>query len=214
MERFERATPSAANALLKTLEEPPGYVNLLLLAPDTDSLLPTIVSRCQVIPLRPLPAPVLRQALEERWGVGAEPARLLAHLSGGRLGWAVRAATDPALLRRRQKRLEELTTLLQAPLVDRFHYARELARDRDAALEALDLWTGWWRDVMLLVGGAEGELSNIDQRTVLEAQAARIGLRRSLSLLKATRAAADRLRRNADPRLTLEVLLAFDLPQL
>ncbi|HIQ02534.1 MAG TPA: DNA polymerase III subunit delta', partial [Anaerolineales bacterium] len=150
LERFEQTTPSAANALLKTLEEPPAYVLLILLAPDTDSLLPTIVSRCQVVPLRPLPVRAVEQALVERWGVGPEQARLLAHLCGGRLGWAVRAATDPAPLRRRQQRLEDLVELLEAPLVRRFGYAAELARDLEAAHEALDLWAGWWRDVMLL----------------------------------------------------------------
>ena len=83
---FHRATPSAANALLKTLEEPPSYVLLMLLAPDTDSLLPTIVSRCQVVPFQPLAPATVEQSLVERWGVDAELAQLLAHLTGWRLG--------------------------------------------------------------------------------------------------------------------------------
>jgi len=211
LERFEQATPSAANALLKMLEEPPPYVLLILLAPDTDSLLPTIVSRCQVIPLRPLPIQRVQEVLEGRFGVEPERARLLAHLCGGRLGWAIRAATDPAPLRRRQQRLEDLMGLLRASLVERFRYAAELARDRETAHETLDLWAGWWRDVMLLAGGAEGPLTNLDRRQRLEEQAARLGVRRAAALVEATRAAADRLRRNANPRLTLEVLLAFDL---
>jgi DNA polymerase-3 subunit delta' len=214
LERFEQATPSAANALLKTLEEPPAYVVLVLQAPDTDSLLPTIVSRCQLVPLRPLPVPVVRRALEARWGVEPERARLLAHLCGGRLGWAVRAAADPAPLQRRGQRLEELAALLQASLVERFGYAKQLAGDLGAAYETLDLWAGWWRDVMLLAGGAEGPLTNLDRQETLERQAAALGLQRAAALAEASRAAADRLRRNANPLLTLEVLLAFDLPRV
>ena len=53
--RFEEAHPSAMNALLKTLEEPPPQVILLLTAESAESLLPTIVSRCEVLRLRPLP---------------------------------------------------------------------------------------------------------------------------------------------------------------
>ena len=217
LDRFDQATPSAANALLKTLEEPPDFVVLILLAPDTDSLLPTIVSRCQVVPLRPLPVPQIAAALQTRWGVEAETARLLAHLSGGRLGWAVRAATEPDLLRRRQQRIDEMVALLRAPLTDRFHYAAELARDPAATQEALDIWVGWWRDILLLTGGVEEEgtgeslLTNLDQRARLEQMAAQCTPAQAVARIQALRTAMDRLRRNANPQLTLEVLLGFDL---
>jgi len=217
LDRFDQATPSAANALLKTLEEPPDFVVLILLAPDTDSLLPTIVSRCQVVPLRPLPVPQIAAALQARWGVEAETARRLAHLSGGRLGWAVRAATEPDLLRRRQQRIDEMVALLRAPLTDRFRYAAELARDPAAAQEALDIWAGWWRDVLLLTGGVEedrtGEslLTHLDQRARLEQMAAQFTPAQAVARIQAVRTAMDRLRRNANPQLTLEVLLGFDL---
>jgi DNA polymerase-3 subunit delta' len=214
LERFEQATPSAANALLKMLEEPPSYVVLVLLAPDTDSVLPTIVSRCQVVPLRRLPLRRVQAALEEHWQVEPERAQLLAHLCGGRLGWAVRALTDPAPLVRRRQRLDDLAELLRATLVERFQYAAGLVDDPEAVQEALGLWTGWWRDVMLLAGAAEGPLTNLDYRERLDEQAARMGVRRAAELAEATRAAAERLRRNANPLLTLEVLLAFDLPRL
>ncbi len=219
LDRFDQATPSAANALLKTLEEPPEFVILILLAPDTDSLLPTIVSRCQVIPLRPIPIPEIARALHTRWNVEPEKARLLAHLSGGRLGWAVRAATEPDLLRRRQQRIEEMVALLRAPLTDRFRYAAELARDPEATQEALELWTGWWRDVLILATGAEGSqkegeslLTHLDQRSQLEVFAARCSPAQVAACLRAIRAAQDHLRRNANVQLTLEVLLGFDLP--
>ncbi|MER3515124.1 MAG: hypothetical protein C4310_12705, partial [Chloroflexota bacterium] len=88
---FEAANAHAANALLKTLEEPPPQVILILTASQADVLLPTIVSRCQVLNLRPLPWQVVRSALLAR-GVPADQAETLAHLCGGRLGWALRAA--------------------------------------------------------------------------------------------------------------------------
>jgi DNA polymerase-3 subunit delta' len=213
LNQFEQATNSAANAFLKTLEEPPSYVVLLLLASTTDALLPTIVSRCQIVPLRPLPAALVQQALQERWGVEEERAQLLAHLSGGRMGWAVQAASDPSPLQRRQQYLDELVGLLRASLVERFRYAASLSRSPEAVQEVLHLATGWWRDVMLLAGGADGPLTNLDRREQLEEQAAWLGVRRAAALIEATQAAGDRLRRNANPLLTLEVLFAFDLPR-
>jgi DNA polymerase-3 subunit delta' len=211
---FDRATPSAANALLKTLEEPPSYVLLVLLAPDTDSLLPTIVSRCQVVPFQPLAPATVEQSLVERWGVDAELAQLLAHLSGGRLGWAVTAATDPGVLEVRARRLEELDHLIQASLVERFRYAEKLARDAEAARQTLDLWTGWWRDVMVLAAGADGPLTNLDLADRVRRLARSLGMERAAALVRATRRATDLVQRNAKLRLVLEVLIAFDLPRL
>ncbi|MGD1992646.1 MAG: DNA polymerase III subunit delta' [Anaerolineae bacterium] len=211
---FHRATPSAANALLKTLEEPPPYVVLVLLAPDTDSLLPTIVSRCQVVPFQPVSATKVEQALIERWGVDAEQAQLLAHVSGGRLGWAVTAATDPDALAARARRLEELDHLIHASLVERFRYAENLAHDPEAIQRTLDVWTGLWRDVMVVAAGAEGPLTNLDLTARIRRLARALGMGQAAALVRATRRAADLIRRNANPRLTLEVLIAFDLPRL
>jgi DNA polymerase-3 subunit delta' len=214
LSEFNRATLAAANALLKTLEEPPEHVILVLLAPDTDSLLPTIVSRCQVVPFRSLSPARVRQALIAQWGVEPEQAELLAHLSGGRMGWAAMAATDPAVLQVRERRLEELGGLLRASLVDRFRYAAELTSNPEAALETLELWTSWWRDVLLVAAGAEGFLTNPDRTDRLRRQARTVGLERAAALVRATRQATDLILRNANLRLTLEVLIAFDLPRL
>jgi DNA polymerase-3 subunit delta' len=212
LRRFEEATTSAANALLKTLEEPPSYVLIAVLASDADRLLPTIVSRCQQVPLRPLRTAVVQKALVERWNAGAEQAKLLAHLSGGRLGWAVRTLNDRAALQRRVQRLDDLDRLLGASSAQRFRYAEKLARDPTATQETLDLWIGWWRDVLLLAAETDAPLTNVDRRSTLRDQAHRFEVEGSAAVLEALRSAADRLRRNANPRLTLEVLM-LDLPR-
>ena len=122
-DQFELATTEAQNALLKTLEEPPDYVVLVVLAPDPELLLPTIVSRCQQVPLRPLTIMQVREALIKHWNVEANQANLLAHLSGGRLGWAVGAAGDSSIMSARAKYLDDLQSLLKADRVARFAYA-------------------------------------------------------------------------------------------
>jgi DNA polymerase-3 subunit delta' len=198
--------------LLKTLEEPPSHVVLAVLARDAGTLLPTIVSRCQQVGLRPLPVAQIARALVERWGAEPEQAKLLAHLSGGRLGWAVRTLEDSAGLQRRAQRLDELGKLLDAPTTERFRYTERLARDPIATQETLDLWLGWWRDVLLLAAEADAPLTNVDQQSALRDHARRYGVERSTAVVEALRSAADHLKRNANPRLTLEVLM-LDLPR-
>ncbi len=211
LRRFQEATPSAANALLKTLEEPPSYGLLLVLARSVDQLLPTIISRCQHLSLRPLPVFQIEQALVQRWEADPEHAKLLAHLSAGRLGWAVRALRSEAALEHREERIQQLDQLLGSTLRERFRVAEKLASDAKATQETLDLWTSWWRDVALVASGASVSLIHIDQRQTLSAHARRFGLRRSVDVVDAVLDTRDRLQRNANPRLALEVLM-LDLP--
>jgi DNA polymerase-3 subunit delta' len=211
LRRFEEATTSAANALLKTLEEPPSTVVLVILARETDLLLPTIVSRCQHVPLRPLPVEVVREALRERWGATAEQAELLAHLSGGRLGWAVRMLEDEEALQRRARRLDEVNALIGGSIVERFRYVERLAQDPVATQETLDLWIGWWRDVLLVASDADASLTNVDRQDEVRDHARRFGVATSAAFVRALRSAVQKLGQNANVRLTLDVLM-LDLP--
>ena len=204
---FERATVEAANALLKTLEEPPAQVVLLLTATEAEVLLPTIVSRCQVLSLRPLPVDQVKEALITRWDADPAQAELLARLSGGRLGWAVRALEDKTLLTRREEHLNELASLMGKGRVERLAYAASLSRDPGLVREVLALWLGWWRDVLLLVSGSQVPVANVDRGSQLHQQAGQVTLRQAQRMVARLRSTIQYLDQNVNPRLALEVLL-------
>src|SRR2546423_14321143 len=90
----ERMTEAAQNCLLKTLEEPPPNTVLVLTTAYADHLLPTCLSRCQLIALSPVGRPALAGFIADRHH-DAEEAEVLAGLAHGRPGWAVRAISDP-----------------------------------------------------------------------------------------------------------------------
>jgi len=115
-------------------------------------------------------------------------------------------------LQRRAQRLDDLDHLLGASITERFRYVEKLARDPVATQETLDLWIGWWRDVLLLAAEADAPLTNVDRQSALRDHARRFGVERSAAVVEALRSAADRLKRNANARLTLEVLM-LDLPR-
>ena len=129
---FQTANPNAQNALLKTLEEAPRQVILLLTADAPENLLPTIASRCEILRLRPVAVEVLEEALRTRWQLEPERARLLASLSNGRAGLALRMAADPTLLEKRAGQVEEFLRLLPLNRRERFAAAEALAKNRDA----------------------------------------------------------------------------------
>ncbi len=212
-DQFEAATIEAQNALLKTLEEPPDYVVLIVLASDPELLLPTIVSRCQQVPLRPLTLAQVRDALIDQWNVEPNQANLLAHLSGGRLGWAVTAANDSSIMPARAKYLDDLQALLKANHVARFAYAEDLTKKSDLARDAIDLWRTWWRDVLLAGSGSSAELINIDRADQIQELAQRVDLNQAKAAADACGRALWQMDKNVTPRLVVEVLL-LDFPVL
>ena len=210
---FEFAGRAASDALLKTLEEPIGNGIIIITANSDTDLPPTIVSRCARIALRPLPRSLVQQALCRRWGASAEQADILAHLSGGRLGWAVNLLNDESELVARSERLSELPALLQASRVDRFSYADKLRKDRGALVAALDIWGCWWRDVMHVAAGAKTSITNADRSAEVHFAADQLTAADAARAIVSVRAAQSHLQSNANPRLVLEVLL-LDLPRI
>lgn len=211
--RFQEANPNAANALLKTLEEAPPHVILLLTADTAEQLLPTIVSRCEVLRLRPLPVETVEAFLKERKADDAT-ASLLAHISGGRPGYALRLMEDKEALEFRSKRLDDLQTLLRSTRRERFAYAEKLTerkkKDDEAEgrfRETLLLWLSFWRDVLLRAAGSSSPLANVDYREAVDALAARLTLPEARKLVGDAEDAVDKLERNVNNRLLAEVLL-------
>jgi DNA polymerase-3 subunit delta' len=213
--RFDSANGESMNAFLKTLEEPPGQTVILVTAERADDLLPTIVSRCAVVPLRPLPLETVRSALITNWLVPAERADLLAHLAQGRLGWAVRMHADDAALAARQQALDDLSTLLAASRVARFAYAERLAKETstDRIQETLDLWQSLWRDVLLAGAGAPSPLANPDREAEVHRLAQAVAPAAAREVMLGLRRTAGLLEQNANARLALEVCL-LDWPRL
>ncbi len=210
----ERATPAANDALLKTLEEPPLSTCLMLVAESAQALPPTIISRCQVIPLRPVPAHQIEQALAHLFpNLPADQITLIARLAGGRPGWALTAAQRPdEVLAERTALLDKMLETLRGNRTRRFAHAEELARMDDPS-QVLYHWQAWWRDVLLLAEGSHVEPVNIDRLDDLRqlaVQAGGEGARRALQALHDT---LKMLSQNVNARLALEVML-LEMPYL
>ena len=209
----EYLSEPAANALLKTLEEPPPHVLLVLLATNAEGVLPTIRSRCQRLDHRPLAEDAVAQALASRWEVPSEQAEELAMLSRGCIGWALRAWRDPTVLETRARRLERLIKVSGASLEERFAHAGELAgllaQERSAVREVLELWCAWWRDLLVVRAGAPTVAVQADATTREQAQG--FTVQELVAALRALLRTQDLLDRNVNPRLALEEL-ALSLP--
>ncbi len=215
IEGAEFLSTEAANCLLKTLEEPTGKVVFILLTTN-DGLLPaTVVSRCQRLELSPLAATEVETALNSRWGIEPQKAKLLARLSHGCLGWALSAASDDGLLQQRAEKIDRLLDIINADYEERFAYANQLAaqftQNRGLVQEVLDLWLDWWRDLLLVKIGCSDIITNVDRLDKLTEIAEDYRLAQIKAFINSIQAAGEQLRQNANPRLVLEVLM-LDMP--
>jgi len=210
---FELANPSTQNALLKTLEEPPASVILILTAVSSSSLLETITSRCEEIKLNTVPFQQAAQGLQELHGIQADQARMLAHISGGKPLQALAYHQHPALLERRTDLLNEHLEVLRGNSVERFTYADRISKNQDMVEDLIDTWISFWHDLLLIKGNSSAPLQNIDRQADLDQIAKMIDLETALSTVDLFRSAHLLLKENANLKLTLEDLL-LQLPTL
>ncbi|MCS7066013.1 MAG: DNA polymerase III subunit delta', partial [Fimbriimonadales bacterium] len=171
LEEAHKLNPAAANALLKTLEEPPARYSLLLTATATDLLIPTIRSRCRIVRLATLPIEQLASRLQARFALEPDEAQLLAELAGGAPGRAIRWAQGMGAGEGRAARgeLQQLQALLdlfaqigQARLEDALRLAEQFRErckhletstpdrsPRSALAMGLDYLLCWYRDSLV-----------------------------------------------------------------
>lgn len=209
----ELMTPAAVNALLKTLEEPPEGVVLLLTSAEPENLLPTLLSRCQIIPLQGVSNSLLIEALIERTGMSHDAAAELTGLANGRIGWALRTAEHPELREERERKLEQVIGLPSAAKDARLRAAGALSGDVESTRATLDVWIWWWRDVTLAACGATHLSTRGEPRRVAERLGRQLGQAQADAFLRSLLGARLALDQNASPRLILDVLM-LDLPSV
>lgn len=205
----------AANAFLKTLEEPPAGAVIILLAEREERLPETVLSRCQKLNFRRLDRDSIEAALVAR-GVPAGDAAKAASLANGRLGWAIQAIEEPELLEERAGVLDSIQRIAHAGRFERLSWAKDAEgrgiESRERYLRDLDLWESWWRDVLFVASGGSSGLTNRDRQTELLREGTLYSPAEVTVFLKSLLQTREYLQVNVDAQLALENLM-LDLPR-
>ena len=138
---------------------------------------------------------------------------MIAHISGGRFGYARRLLESESLLAEREERLNDLQQLISASRVEKFNYADKLSKDKDSMRRVVLIWLSYWRDVMLRTAHADTPLVNIDRNLEIEHLAHRMDLPSARLVVDGLEGTLEKIERNVNSRLLAEVLL-LDLPRL
>ncbi len=203
----EEFNQAAANALLKTLEEPQPNTVIILLSSQPEALLSTIRSRCQRLPFQRLPKQQLASILAERLELSETEAAVLAALSNGSLKKAL-GQNRELYLQQRRELLRSLLALSAGSAIPTFTLAEQLAGEKEQLNEIIEIFQAFFRDLLLLKHGRpEPELVNLDMKETLYRQLDRESSDSLLQKLDALEAGRYYLKRNVNRQLAMEIML-------
>lgn len=211
IDQADALTLEAANALLKTLEEPPAKTIIVLCAMAFDQLPPTLRSRCQQLAFQLVPQEAIEELLVKRLQ-NRPTARNLSHVAVGRPGLALKLLNNRSEYDRYRERVERLLQIMEVSLPQRLQLLGEivpqdsptLKEERFAAWPIIDLWQWVIRDALLIQCQADAFLVNNFIKEKIIELSRRFTTRRLISFLRNLDTMKTVLMQNIQPRLVFE----------
>lgn len=208
MNEAEKMTVQAQNAILKTLEEPPEYVVILLLTTNVNSLLPTILSRCVLLNMKPVSDDLVRKYLMEDLQIPDYKAEICVAFARGNIGKAKMLAASEEFENVKAEALSLLKYVQEMELNEIIAAIKKISDYKLEVNDYLDIMAVWYRDVLLFK--ATNDVNHLIFRD--EIQALRKIARRSSyegieSVIEALQKAKNRLNANVNFELTMELLM-------
>jgi DNA polymerase-3 subunit delta' len=206
----DKMNEQAANALLKTLEEP-SPSNILILITARPYMLPaTIISRCRHMRFNPLAVDAITQFLVKHSGMEKQQASLLAGLCGGSIGQALDLDQEDIISNRRDI-LQLLMDTSKDDPISLLNLAASIGQDKKEIKQGLDILNSCFRDALIFKEtGKQEMLINNDNSTFIAALAARLSGEQILQNISLVQRARETMELNVNKTLTLETM-AFKL---
>ena len=193
----DNLTEEAANALLKTIEEPAGDSLLVLISESPRRLLPTVRSRCQNVRFFPMGANIVKDILVGRHGIDADIAHILAGITCGSPGEALKLKDDDLFDRR-----ERVIKALSSGALPELEFDK---RSRSELRALLNIMMIWYRDILVTKAG-NSNIVNIDKEDLVRAEAKRHGFIRLNNAITKIISTQIYLEQNANPRIAIAAL--------
>jgi DNA polymerase-3 subunit delta' len=158
IDEADKLTEQAQNALLKTIEEPPEYAVILLLVSNVSVILPTILSRCVMLNLKPVDKQEIKEFLMEHHQIPDYMAEVAATFSGGNVGKAIKYASSEEFERMKEDVLHILKYIDDMELHEIISGLKTLAASKNNIEDYIDLMVLWYRDVLMFKATMDPDL--------------------------------------------------------
>lgn len=204
----EKMTPQAQNAILKTLEEPPAYAVILLLTTNVNSLLPTILSRCVVLNMKPVADELVKKYLMEQLHVPDYKAEVCVAFARGNIGKAKALASSEDFENVKSEALSLLKYIKDMELNEIIAAIKKITEYKLEINDYLDIFAIWYRDVLLFK--ATNDVNHLvfrEEIQTLRRTAQRSSYEGIETIIEALDTAKKRLDANVNFDLTMELLM-------
>lgn len=208
VDEAEKLTVQAQNALLKTIEEPPAYGVILLLTSNSDAFLPTILSRCVTLKLKPVKDALIRAYLMEELHVPDYQADVCVAFARGNEGKAVRLAQSEHFGELKDHALHLVRHLQEMEIAEISDAIKRVSDFKTEINDYLDLLVLWYRDVLMFKATRQVDgLIFSDEINYISSQASKSSYEGLERIIEALEKAKVRLKANVNFDLTVELLL-------
>lgn len=202
----EKMTMESQNALLKTLEEPPIYVIIILITNNKNSLLDTIKSRCDIVKFLPIPLVELKKYLEDR-GIDEKKASMLSTFSRGSISKALELSESSDFMIMREDIQNNIQTILEKNVVEVLELPNKYDKYKDNIIEVLDITINYFRDIMMLKENIDKDMIiNIDKITYLQNMSKKINYSQVSKIIDIIEETKKKLRSNCNFNLSVQVM--------
>lgn len=206
VDEAEKMTIEAQNAILKTIEEPPSYAILILLTTNLGKILPTILSRCVVLQIKPVQDEKIRQHLISL-GVEKEKANFSTSFAMGNVGKAIKVATSEEFQEIKNDCIHMLKHSKNMEVYELIAASKELIKYKLQIYDYLDFMLMWYRDVLMLKAtGNANILIYQEEYIALSEMAKRSSYEGIQRIIEEIERAKVRLHANVNFELTMELL--------
>lgn len=208
VDEAEKMTVQAQNALLKTIEEPPAYGIILLLTTNSEAFLPTILSRCVTLKLRPVESSLIRNFLMEKLHTPDYQADVCVAFARGNVGKAWKLARSEHFGELRDHAIHLMRHIRDMEIYEITEAIRKVADYKADINDYLDLIILWYRDVLLFKATRQVDtLVFTEEINYIRAQASKSSYEGLEQVIEALEKAKVRLKANVNFELTMELLL-------
>ena len=209
IDKAEKMTLEASNCLLKTIEEPPYYAIIILICSKIDPILPTIVSRCQIVNFGSTSSLKIKELLLNKINnLEKDQAEIISKLAQGSIGKAFKLSADKEYFIRREKLLNYLSTILPGKYGDDiFAKVEKIISEIDRIEEILEMIKLWYRDILIIKNtGNQKYIVNCDKLEILGKKSQIYSQKMLIDILDYLEQVEEYLMKNVNKRLILERL--------
>ncbi|MGF7058431.1 DNA polymerase III subunit delta' [Brassicibacter mesophilus] len=203
-----KMTQEAQNSFLKTLEEPPAYVVIIMTVINSYSLLPTIISRCQMLKFTPMQNRKIEEALINMYGKSSHEARFIASFSNGIIGRAISLSQSDEFKKLRDDVISIIDSTINSDSFKVFSISEFFEDKKEIIEDILDIILIWFRDLLIYKETGDSRfLINMDKIDIVSSHCSKLPKQKIHDIIEVVRSTKDNIYSKVNYQLSIEVML-------